>query len=830
MLTARQISTSRLVTSYPIPPQESFTCPPYSIRVRRADGKSIERFTYIATRDSAASKLTLFKDVVQADGKTTSTTKAETLTASPPKYITSSGIAAESSDISDLIIVCENGEILSMDGETLSRQWSSSSQSAVQEAVPDAIRSFKVEYATAGTRNHFAEGIFKERQEVFNALPKALDSELELLALVVRSGTQQQQMRHLVIMAVTPSSSTADSNVQKVIPLDIAPLFPNVEPDTDVSCELDARTATLLQLGAGTLSVYDLTTAVPKIKTTLDVEDALSAKRLSKSFVLCSSLKSTTLYNYQYRSTHAKAELDISELLSDNQTPQSFELISYNQSQDLIIALVDNMLVSIHVEPPKHHGKRRKEGLLIDAIGRGAPGELVAKRTKYEGPATFAEQVPGTMTESYLHDLNVDIEAAENMVESGNFAKWEELLQKKFRVESSVNGQLNGDSSTTKQLPEWTWRTDSSKYPAVDRRWVSYALSRVFAIQAADSDTGRTKLQMVLSETNVATYLIVAGHVTLSNLKSVFTEESHLLGDSHLASDLIQSINEADPSLSLLLNYVQATKLGELELLAAIRALMLSMDFIPDTRKLNTTKLLKDTPDIPADDYEMDLDELERELEATEHYLGEGSKSRSRALTLAFTKLWQLPAPNTVKALRTTLRTEEILCFIYLLRMELVRGGWTTLYLDAASFDSEGYDPPPDGVISLIADLLGRCLDAIGTGGWLFNDAMSWSDKTEAGDFLTALKLEVSAALEGIEQAATWSTVVYEAERLVSASRGRQPADGLESRVLPIQRKSTYMAGQKIISGSEVVQKSVREVGHLISQTVQPYSLEKLPV
>lgn len=769
--------------------------------------------------------------MVHVDGKTTSTTESQILTTSAPKYITSSGINAQSSKVSDLVIACENGEIISLDGESLALQWSSSSKSAVQEALPDSIRSFKIEHAVSGTRAAFSEGIFKDRQEVFGALPKDTDSEMELLAMVVLSTTQQQQqMRHVVIMAILPDSSTADSSLQKFIPLDIAPLLPNVENQkAKISYELDVQTATLLQLTEGTLSIYDLTTAVPKTKSVLDVEEAFTAKRLSKSFVLCSSFKSSALYNYQYRSTHAKAEMDLSELLIDNQNPQSFEFITFNRSQDLVIALVDNVLVSMHVEPPKHHGKRRKEGLLIDAIGRGAPGELVTKKAKHEGSSAFADQAPGTMTETYLHDLRVDIEAAENMLESNELPKWEAMLQQKFNVETGK--AVNGTGADT--LPEWHWQTDSTGYPTVDRRWITYALSRVFAFQAATSETERPKLQMVMAESNVATYLIVAGHVTLSNLKSAFPEESHLLQYHLIANNTVQSIIDADASLSLLLNYVQATKLGETELLLAIRALMLSMDFIPDTKKLNATKLVKDTAAEDNDEYEMDLDELERELEATEHYLGEGSIGRSRGLTLAFTKLWQLPAANTVKALRTTMRTEEILCFIYLLRMELVRGGWTTLYLDSASFDSEGYEAPPDGVISLLADLLGRCLDAIGTGGWLFNDAMAWSDKTEAGDFLTALKLEVSAALEGIEQAAGWSNVMYEAERLVSASRftaSRQPAENWEARALPLERKSTYAAGQKIVSGSEVVQKSVREVGHLISQTVQPYSIEKLPV
>ncbi|KAJ4143441.1 hypothetical protein NW765_000585 [Fusarium oxysporum] len=77
--------------------------------------------------------------------------------------------------------------------------------------------------------------------------------------------------------------------------------------------------------------------------------------------------ESISLYNHQYRSIHANAPLDLSEVLEEDEMPQSCQLISYLRSQELAVALVDNVLVSIQIEPPKSHGKRRKQGLLIDS-------------------------------------------------------------------------------------------------------------------------------------------------------------------------------------------------------------------------------------------------------------------------------------------------------------------------------------------------------------------------------------------------------------------------------------------------------------------------------
>ncbi|KAJ4149911.1 hypothetical protein LMH87_010685 [Akanthomyces muscarius] len=835
------IPTSRQITSYPIPPQESFICAPYSVRIRTAESSDVSRYTYAVMSDKSTQKITLFKDVVSLDGKTVSTTASKTLKTSSVKYITCSSIPSKESAIGDVILVCIGGEVLSLSGETLSTSWSATAKSSMQDVAATKIDRFEVEYAASGCLSEFTDSMFKNKPEVFSALPKSVEAgEPELIALVTRSSNNKQQTsRHLIILAAMRSSN-ANADMQKLVPLDISPIPSSVNSDAAVY-QVDVQSATLFQLQSNVLTIFDLSGAIPKPKSTFETEEATTFAKVSRPFVLSASLETITLFNYQYRSMHAKVALDLSELPTESQKPRSCRLLSYVRSQDLAVALVDNVLVSIHVEPPSSHGKRRKEGLLIDSIGRGTTLEATPKRTKHSDSATFSRHVPGTVTESYMEEYRSDVLTADELLATNELDKWEELLREKFHMNHSNEQSVE----RTADSGEWRWHRDGSKYAAVDRRWVIYALSQVFSIEATGQDT-HLHLRLVLPDSNVMTYLVVAGHITISNLRSAFVEELNGVDDRKIAVDLISCITDAEPSMSLLLNYLQATKLGEAELILAIRALMLSMDLIPDTRKMNSTKLLTDEPHESKDKYEMDLDDLEREIAVTERYLGDDSSSRSRGLTLAFTKLWRQPAIATVKALRSTVRTEEVLAFIYLLRMELVRGAWTSLYVDTISLESEGNDSPPDGVITLIADLLGRCMDAIGSGGWLFNDAMSWADKAETGDFLTALRLEVTAALEGIEEAVHMNGVVSEAVRYGQAmqknSAGRQVAwninkpmtvqlEGQESRILPLGLKVKQMpTKEKIVSGGEVVQRSARETGHLISQKVEPYSLEKLAI
>lgn len=852
LLMRTQVPASQLITSYPIPPQESFTCPPYSVRVRDSKSNDILRYTFIATKNGSARKMTLFKDVVHADDKTKSTTLAQSLPHSSVRYIAGSSTQSELSPVGDVIAVCQNGDFVYLCGESLVKRWSASSKSAVQDAVAGAIDHFEVESVAKTSLADLKAGLFKNRSEVFGALPNGLEP--PLFSMVFKSRSQGSTSRHLVVLAAMPTDSSDSVGFQKLIRLDVTPIGAPVGDDEEPTYQIDVQSGLLLELTPGSASVYDISGAVPKQRSTIQLEGVESFLRLSGPFLLSASLDSLSLFNYQHRSIHAKAALDLSDLPLESQSPKSCQLVTYLRIQDLVVALIDNVLVLIQVEPPRAHGKRRRAGLLIDSIGRGTSMGMRPKKLRSQPPSMeFSTPVPGTMSDAYLANYNEEVQVADEMLGNNEFAKWEDLLRQKFSMRFLQEARPENDSRTNEatadsQEPrEWEWMTEDA-YPPVDRRWILYAISQVFSVETS-LDEPRPRLRLVLTDSTVMTYLVVAGHLTLSNLMMTFRDDlsSEPAECRTLANSLIDCILEADASLALLLNYLQATKLGEVELLLSIQVLMLSMGLISGTQdqKPDSVKLLANESHDGNAQYEMDLDRLEREIAVTEHYLGDESSSRSRGLMLALTKLWRLPAVSTVRALRATLQTDEILALVCLLRAELVRGAWTSPYIDPGRAEAEGSEPPPDGVIALIADLLGRCLDAIGAGGWLFSDVVAWTNKADAKGFLKTLKLEVAAALEGIEGALFLNGIVGEAARfgMVAAKNwasrqtwnGNNPipmhVEACESRMLPLGLKARQPpTASKVVSGGEVVQRSMREKGHLISQDVEVYSLEKIAV
>ncbi|KAI0597540.1 hypothetical protein F4775DRAFT_559608 [Biscogniauxia sp. FL1348] len=871
------VSSARLVTSYPIPPQSRISCPISSIR-RRIDGaRDIARYTYAATQESKRHKVTLFKDCVDAAGKTTSSTHSVSLASGPPVVCLAPLLSAASptsttQEGEELLVVRENGAIASLDLENLTTKWTSSPSTLQQDLANDSSKSnFRIEFCRPVPISDVIKGIFKGDGTVFGLSLGSTQSEIddgEVLILVSSSGPIKQQSRHIHIVGLFQRS---------IIQLHTLPILslPEQQERGDSQYHLDARTGTLLELRKRTLATYDLTASIPKIASTLELAGATSFWYLSKTSLLCATDSHLNVYNPVFKSLQDTVEIDLdsqqrSQTNEDN-TPSPCRLVAYFSPLELAVAIVDANLVAIQLEAPrKRSTKRRAEGLLIDAIGRGLQTVKRASTTvsrKIPEKSVFCNYLPGSIQGDYWKKWTEDEARADSLLSANDIDGLEVFLAEKFGLKISEPQAPNvvDDDNASKGFISWQWPKARTGYPLVDRRWILYTISRAFQWNdVSPTDSTIPRLICQLPQSNVIYYLVDAGYLTLSNVKAAFrgrlsTAEQ---ADSFLAEQLITRLADVDPSLKILVAYLSATKLGAIELLLVLRTLMRSFELVQDPRK-PLPKLLTEGPaeqtmdgaEEPDDNENivgMELDDLEDEIQKTVSYLGEDAGIRGTGLSMAFAKLGSCPGVSMIKALRSTFKPEEILSLVHLLRVELVKGAWTARYLDHTEFERDAaLDAPPDGIIKLLADLLGRCVDSIGPGGWLLNDAILAGD--DSGDFVASLKLEVSAALEGIEEAAYLRGVVGEAVRFCEKSTtvakkatGAAAAEDKAEKIKPIplhvrepaaealplglKPASERIAAHKVVSGGEVVTRTQRETGHLISQQVGAYSLERIAV
>lgn len=868
LLTPSKVSSARLVTSYPVPPQSSFTCSPCSIRRRIPGGKDVARYTYVATKDPSLN-ITLFKDIVEASGKTIATTKTSTLTStSKVIYLTYRLAPASKTDSSpatvtdEILAVREDGEIIAFETESLQQKWKTSPSILQQDLAHGSKDDFRIETCVSARASEVIDGIFKSNQDALSSIVSGTQqaTDPEVLLAVSSTLSVSQRARHLHILGPIPHSQGLAQSGRGLVQLHVVPIVASGEEESGskISYRLDARSGTLTLLSDGILTVYDLTASIPKVSSQMNLEDATSFVRLSKTSVLTATPSLLNVYNPQFQSMQSSTAIEPDSQGEVETRFPGCSLVAYFSRLELAIGISGTSLLAIQLEAPKSRTKKRRaEGLLIDSIGRGVPDSkrvtIEPKRGKLD-TTTFSSYLPGSMLGDYLETWTQEVEKADAFWEADAIDEFEAILAEKFGVQVKATQLTNGvdhaetNGDDARPPSEWVWPEDRTTYPRVDRRWIMYSIAKTFQWNnESATETTTPRLVCTLPYTNVLTYLVDAGHLTLSNVKSALREQLADVDnvDHILADELVTRIAELDPTLELLTGYVAATTLGSVELLLAVRTIMRSLELVQGPTQQPPKPVTNGTPEETAEngDIGMELDHLEEEVFKAESILNGNMGVRGSGLSMAFAKLGDCPATSTIKALRSTLKPEEILSLVYLLRIELVKGAWTSRYLDNTDFEEDAdLDAPPDSVIKLLADLLSRCVDSIGPGGWLLNDAVLAGD--DSADFIASLKLEVSAALEGLEEAAYLKGAVSEALRYCEAAQKSEVKPRFDlakpiplrlkepgAEALPLGLKTRGKVEKtKVVSGGEIVERSAREKGHIRSQQVGLYSLERIAI
>ncbi|KAK8057525.1 hypothetical protein PG996_011462 [Apiospora saccharicola] len=824
------VSSTRLVTSYPIPPQSFFSCPPCSIRRRKPESKEVIRYTYIATRDPTY-KVTLYKDVIEASGKTISSTKTQSLQSNEPVvYLTTrSSQESKNDEILDapsdeLIVVRRNGEVLGLDSETLQQKWKTPATILQQDFAFQTKQDFRLDYCVSAQISEVVEGLFKGNWDAVSSLSNAArdGSNFELLLFVSSIVADGQRVRHLHILGPLPRSQGGLVQLNAV-PLPASPTSEDKAP----TYRLDIRSGTLTVLSNGVLTVYDLTTSIPKLSHRMEIEEAKSILRLSKTSVLTSSPTLLNIYNPQFQSLQSsiESELDGQSQNVGSGLKQGCSLVAYFSRLELAIGISDTNLVAIQLEAPKTRSKKRRaEGLLIDSIGRGVQQFKKTNRDSASkvDTSTFNGFLPGSLRDDYWDSWTQDLTRADKWVEDDNIEALEAFLAEKFGLKLKDTKATNSADVSSKKgeqqsLPEWEWPSSRSDYPQADRRWILYAISRTFQWTGEKvDDTSAPVLVCTLPYTNIINYLLDAGHLTITNVKAALRSLTNNLRDidTSLAEQLVLRLAELDPTLELLTIYISGTALGAVELVLAVRTIMRSLGCVQDPKQppplllANGATEEAESGENDSNDVEMELDNLEQDILKFESAINGNTGVQSDGLSTAFEKLGNCSSPSMVKALRSIFKPEEILSLIHILRVELVRG----------LRGGPEYGGSPDGVIKLIADLLHRCVDAIGPGGWLLNDAILASDGSS--DLITALRLE---AAQKAEEHAKKVDVLRPIALNVRES-------GDQALPLGLKTKSQQIEWRKVVAGGEIVRRSARETGHLRSQQVGSYSLERIAI
>jgi len=760
----------------------------------------------------------------------------------------------------NLLAVHEDGVVRCYSERLEQELWSTEICAAVEDAGSEG--GLRVESACSMCLDQARRALLRGREDLLATVPGEEDHDaVTVLILFMRPRAGKDRPLILKVMRIdTMDRGRGVLPVGRTKPLqEISSLIvpePAWMKKGETYLSFHSTSGTLYQSSSDSLAVYEILGMVPRLTqgTQLNINGVTTCLRISSSLVMVNTSSLLTILDAKYCSVQAQCSLEKSLRIETfapstkkrkhHVTPPCVQLLSYFLSINIVVALQGRQLVALQLTTSKTKGnrKRKRDVLLIDSIGRGS---LTAKKIKIHPTVAKDHHSFGQL----LNASSVDDEwektklVFESCFAEGKHEELEILIEKQLRA-------IGRGTDHTQEAGS------NNKPPAARSSWqdlnkVDYSLSKTFVVEADRScsvpdDKGLQKtLRIHKLPHHSCHWLIKHNYLSTVQVEGALRREGLLAVGEHLrVGAVVESLAQQDPSLkSTLLLLRSAAPLTASELVCALR---LSIAQSGDT---GTVKLLtygqSPTHSLDNDagtDPQSQMDDLRDSQNSP--ITPANPNPNIHAVLLTTIKRLYIHPPHTVStALKQHLSRLELHSLVDLLRLELATSGWLASHLDSP------LPPTSPTQVSLIAHLLSSALDSIGTGGWLTRTSL-----TEASETISHMKVEISAALEGIMEATYLQGMLNEV--LLCGKNFGTTKSALQTQPtaqVPVKKRRTHsgivkvggedegedvlplglrpgmtISTHKVGAGGEVIRRSRRDVGRLKSRMVPKYSFERI--
>ncbi|KKK15410.1 hypothetical protein P175DRAFT_0560892 [Aspergillus ochraceoroseus IBT 24754] len=872
------IQTPKLVTSYAVPPQSSFCCQPCSLRRKLPKGSAVKRQTFVAVKKEIKS----FLEESGGSGSSAPTISSSTFTitdsSSPTVFI---GIVPgqttedEEEEPFDILAVHRDGRVRRLSPDLGSQRWSiQHSELAKGSPATEVHASFLLELDEA------KKSLLKKRPDLVSlslgdlAHPDADEPSILMLVSHPAGAIKLSDVKvHLFsVPATTPSwSKSLDESQQMrhLLTMNL-PDIPEVEQLETLGLQWHFHSGSAglnLSFDKGFIN-FDLSQYAPTVisKFILDGEDFSSLMRISPQSVIAAGKSMVALYDTQYKSIQRSiATGDLPGASSPSSAKTRTVFISHFAKLDLVVATKGSSLLAFDLASSQNTSgsKRSRDGLLIDAIGRGlgsgaAKWEGLSKKQRCDNP------VLGLSSSEEIEKWNKLTKELRDHAKSKDTDAFDRGVQAYFGTRAS------------NALPS------AGQYLNPEK--ILFLLSLIFTVEGdtpKDKLSASSTIQMSVSvwPEHTCRWLLEQGHLCPGNVEAAVRRafKPRILPQLPCGS-FTQAIKDSDPSLERLISALQGPAAFSTDEIAQALKLLLNQArtcALPDEEEppkalTNGESTPNGVPDPSNTSNELCLPSPAPPL-----------ANIFRGLNTALLKIHTHPLPTIVSSLRSALSRTEIISMIYHLRLSLATGGHTSRFTETPPTPITPNLTTPPLPLSTIIDLLNVSIDAIGPSGWI--SATDFNDTTSRDVSLIAeMKSEVSAALAGVEEATFLTGILREyiryaqqsaatssvsvvpshldhavsqavassntairreklngADLLVfgGAAAGAAPdedGDGLDAdasgKLLPLSlRAASDVSKTKVIKATgKVVQRSKREIGYLRRKAAGKYTFERL--
>ena len=749
-----------------------------------------------------------------------------------------------------LLAVHEDGEI-SCYTKTLDKEiWTA-------RAIPEdqLTASTRVEYACVISIAEAQKALMKGREDLLESLGNSDNPDAGMLLLLFTSSERDKplvfRLLKLIVSPLDPHKPSAREQkpLQDILSV---PILGSSEPGTKGSqIFFHAASAILYQSTPKALVIYDLSGCTPRVGQTSSIRNGKvnSCVRISNFLVSVASNKSISVLDLRYKSYQGQLsswsqfkKLHLSsETKKDIQTQGVSQdpllLLSYNASLDVVVALQGRELQAFQlvttIITSDGSRKRKRDGLLIDSLGRGAAASkrrLLPPKSSNGSPYKGLSLVTGHVDDLWKKQKVV----VDDCLAKGNMRELERLL---FSDAEKTHNTADATRDCT--------RTKSHSHK------VDYVISKTLEVEddefAAMKKGGASrKLKVAESIKSIPRWMFSRGCLSDHQVERALKHEQRISVSDHIKTgSVVQALAQWDLSLRTLVAYVKGpSPLTTNETVHVLRYAVTNSAPLGSSQSMKLLTYGDEPMNVNAD--ESTIHNLAPKNDKNPLNLrGDSDNVTERIFEHATKRLYSCPSLEVSSALRLVLSTSEIRLLVNMLRIQLAQNGWLTPYVEEGCFaGSQAHQKGSqiNSQILVIAHLLSCAVDSIGTGGWVMGSPIA-DELIETAETIAYMKAEISAALEGIEEATYLKGMLGEMLLCGKSFRNSHPQKSKgerkrstivslgddEASTLPLGLKLQQdISKYKVGAGGELLKRSARDIGRLKSRMVPKYSFERI--
>lgn len=648
----------------------------------------------------------------------------------------------DENDPFDILNVHQDGRIRRLTSDLKTQRWNVQHSEIAKTASTHEVHScFLVEFEDA------KKALFKRRQDLAalalgDLTSSGVDEPSVLLLVSHPTGSERVALKDVKVQMFSVPSAVSSGGaldesqrLRHLLTIDIPDVTGQETFDSNgLQWNFHSGSAGLnLSFERGFIN-FDLSQYTPTVTSQfiLDTERFSSVMRISPQSVIGAGESLVALYDTQYQSIQRSIAVDNVPPTSGS-APTLF--LGYFAKLGIAVATKGNTLLAFDLstsQPPSGPSlKRPRDGLLIDAIGRGigssaAQWDAGSKKHRTESMATL-----GLTSPEQVERWNNFTAELDKFTQAKDTAGFDRAVQDYFGT---------GESKTLPTPGQF-----------VHPETTLFLLSKIFSIKETETNdklsaSPSLRLTVNLWPKQTCDWLVRLSHLSLSNVEIALRRSfKPRILPALPAGSFVQALIDADQSLRNIIQSIRGPVLMNPDELAYALKYFLNM-----ARSRSSVPAITDTTTENNDnDNTPPLATL---------FLG---------LNTTIQKLHANPAPATTSALRSALSRPELTSLIHHLRISLATGGFTSRFTEKPPVPILTDQTRPALSLTTITDTLIAAVDAIGPSGWIaaagsLSLSADGNPTGEEQSLIADIKSEVSAALAGVQEATYMKGVLRE--------------------------------------------------------------------